>query len=60
MTEGKTPTMILKVPKDKVRFEGELAVIDVGLTVEEFIMSVVEFASGQKKAIAIQIKEGEE
>lgn len=59
MTEEKSPTLVITVPKDKVRFEDGFAVIDTGLTVEEFIMAIGEFATSPKKAVAAMSKEAE-
>lgn len=60
MTEEKSPILVITVPKGKVKFEGEFAVIDVGLTVEEFIMAIGKFATSPKKAVAVMSKEEEE
>jgi len=58
MTEQTSPTLILTVKKSKVKFDGDFAVIDVGLTVEEFIISLIKYESSPHKAIGV-IKEEE-
>lgn len=45
MTEQTSPNLILTVKKDRVKFDGDFAVIDVGLTVEEFVRVLLEFAT---------------
>lgn len=45
MTEEKSPTIVITVPKDKVKYEGEFAVIDLGLTVEEFILCIANYTA---------------
>lgn len=60
MTEEESPTIIITVPKGKVKFEGEFAVIDVGLTVEEFILCITKYITSPKHAIAVVNREEEE
>ena len=59
MTEQTSPNLILTVKKDKVKFDGDFAVVDVGLTVEEFIKAALEFATSPHKAIAVMKEEKE-
>lgn len=54
-----SPNLILTVKKNKVKFDGDFAVVDVGLTVEEFIKAVLEFATSPQEAMAV-MKEGDE
>lgn len=57
MTEEKSPTLVLTVPKDKVKIEGEFAVINVGLTVEEFILCIVKYTASPEHAVAVLERE---
>lgn len=59
MTEQTSPNLILTVEKDKVKFDGDFAVVDVGLTVEEFVRLILEYASSPHEAISV-MKEEEE
>ena len=60
MSENESPKIILTIPKDNVKFEGEFAIVDVGLTIEEFVRAIMDFASSPKKMVAIEKTEVEE
>lgn len=58
MTEQTSPNLILTLKKDKVKFDGEYAIVDTGLNVEEFIISILKYESSPREAMAV-MKEGE-
>lgn len=60
MTEQTSPKLILTVEKSKVKFDGDLAIADTGLTIEEFISSIMEFATSPHETMAVMKEEGEE
>ena len=59
MTDQTSPNLVLTVKKEKVKFDGEFAVVDVGLTVEEFVELILEYASSPHETMAV-MKEEEE
>lgn len=59
MTEQTSQKLIITVEKSKVKFDGDFAVIDVGLTLEEFIKAALGFATAPHETMAV-MKEEEE
>ena len=53
MTEQTSPKLILTVEKSKVKFDGDLAIVDTGLTVEEFVCAIMEFATSPHETMAV-------
>lgn len=48
MTEQTSPNLVIIVEKSKVKFDGDSAIIDVGLTLNEFVKVALGFASSQE------------
>lgn len=59
MTKQTSPNLIITVDKSKVKFDGDFAVIDVGLTLEEFIRVALGFASAPHETMAVKKEESE-
>lgn len=60
MTEQVSPKLVLTVDKSKVKFDGDFAIVDTGLTIEEFVSSIMEFATSSHETMAVMKEDGEE
>jgi len=54
MNEDNTPLVVLTVSKDKVAMDGDLAIVQTGLTIEEFIAVILKYAMSPKKTLAVE------
>lgn len=51
--------VVLTVPKDRVHFEGEHALVDVGMPKDKFLLAMLEYVASGQDTMAV-VKKGDE
>lgn len=52
--------LTLTVPKDRVRFEGEFAIVDTGMSEKDFVLAMLQYVGSDKDTMAFVKKDGGE
>lgn len=57
MTESRCNNMVITVHKDKVHFEGDYALVDVGMPKADFMLAMLEYVASDQDTMAV-VKKG--
>lgn len=53
--------LVLTVPKDRVTFEDDFAIVDTGMPTEDFVIAILKFCASDEHIMAVvKKKEAEE